>query len=169
MTKSGKHCGKRRNCPFWAISSFVTMFSKSLLLQMRQKASIWGKGLNSSILSAMEGEPLLPLLTHLFFKKKCKCEIILLSRALIVSVNHSKRPHWIGLDMRDWTGLFPTIFLLLLNQILCCGCSKESSHWDDSFEYPQHRVRGSNKDFRTCKTPLIWGSGDKDTVEQTTL
>ena len=30
---------------FCAISSFVTMFSKSLLLQRRQKASIWGKGL----------------------------------------------------------------------------------------------------------------------------
>ena len=28
MTKSGKHCVKRRNCTFWAISSFVTMFSK---------------------------------------------------------------------------------------------------------------------------------------------
>ena len=28
MTQSGKHCGKRRNCTFCAISSFVTMFSK---------------------------------------------------------------------------------------------------------------------------------------------
>ena len=45
MTKSGKHCGKRRNCTFCAISSFVTMFSKSRLLHRRQKASIWGKGL----------------------------------------------------------------------------------------------------------------------------
>ena len=46
MTKSGKHCGKRRNCSFRAISSFVTMFSKGRLLQGRQKASISGKGLN---------------------------------------------------------------------------------------------------------------------------
>ena len=45
MTKSGKHCGKRRNCLSWAISSFVTMFSKSCLLQGRQKVSIWRKGL----------------------------------------------------------------------------------------------------------------------------
>ena len=30
---------------FCAISSFVTMFSKRRLLQRRQKASIWGKGL----------------------------------------------------------------------------------------------------------------------------
>ena len=36
---------KRRNCTFCAISSFVTMFSKIRLLQRRQKASIWGKGL----------------------------------------------------------------------------------------------------------------------------
>ena len=42
MTKRGKHCGKRRNCLFWAISSFVTLFSKSCLLQRCQKASIWG-------------------------------------------------------------------------------------------------------------------------------
>ena len=28
MIQSGKHCGKRRNCSFWAISSFVTMFFK---------------------------------------------------------------------------------------------------------------------------------------------
>ena len=47
MTKIWKHCGKWRNCTFCAISSFVTMFSKSRLLQRRQKASIWGKGLTS--------------------------------------------------------------------------------------------------------------------------
>ena len=45
MTKSEKHCGKKRNCSFWAISSSVTMFSKSRLLHRRQKASIWEKGL----------------------------------------------------------------------------------------------------------------------------
>ena len=43
--KVEKHCGKRRNCTFCAISSFVTKFSKSRLLQRRLKASIWGKGL----------------------------------------------------------------------------------------------------------------------------
>ena len=30
MTKSGKHCSKMGNCLFWAVSSFVTMFSKKL-------------------------------------------------------------------------------------------------------------------------------------------
>ena len=33
MTKSGKHCGKRRNCTFCGISSYVNMYSKSCLLQ----------------------------------------------------------------------------------------------------------------------------------------
>ena len=41
---SCKHGDKRRNCSFWAISSFVAMFSKSCLPQRRQKVSIWGKG-----------------------------------------------------------------------------------------------------------------------------
>ena len=40
MTKSGKYCGKRRNCTLCAISSFVTMFSKSRLLQRRPKVSM---------------------------------------------------------------------------------------------------------------------------------
>ena len=35
MTKSGKHCGKRRNCTFCAISSFVTMFSESVYMRER--------------------------------------------------------------------------------------------------------------------------------------
>ena len=39
---------QRKNCSFWAISSFVTMFSKSGLLQRRLKASIWGKVLTIS-------------------------------------------------------------------------------------------------------------------------
>ena len=51
MTKSGKHCGKRRNCTFCAISSFVTMFSISRLLQRHPKAFIWGKGLISAWLN----------------------------------------------------------------------------------------------------------------------
>ena len=60
MTKSGKHCGKRRNCTFCAISSFFTMFSKSCLLQRRQKACIWGKGLREMLaddFDSMFGKP----------------------------------------------------------------------------------------------------------------
>ena len=49
MTYSGKHCGKRRNCLFWAISSFVTMFLRRCLLQRRQKSFVWGKGLTINL------------------------------------------------------------------------------------------------------------------------
>ena len=37
-----------------AISSFVTMFSKSCLLQRRQKASIWGKGLRHLLYTRLQ-------------------------------------------------------------------------------------------------------------------
>ena len=41
MTKSGKHCGKRRNCTFCAISSFVTMFSEaSESVYMRERVKV---------------------------------------------------------------------------------------------------------------------------------
>ena len=42
MTKSGKHCGKRRNCTFCAISSSVTMFSKSCVQsRLLQNCRMW--------------------------------------------------------------------------------------------------------------------------------
>ena len=61
-----------------------------------------------------------------------------------------------GPDKAGYSALFATISLLILKLVLCFGYSKKSSHWDHYFEYPQHRVRGSNKHFRTCKTPLIF-------------
>ena len=41
MTKSGKYCVKRRNYSFWAISSFVTMFSKIRLLTAEASESVY--------------------------------------------------------------------------------------------------------------------------------
>ena len=41
-------CGKRRNCLFWAILTFVTIFFKSHLLQRYQK--IWERALNTAAL-----------------------------------------------------------------------------------------------------------------------
>ena len=42
----------------------------------------------------------------------------------------------------SWIGnLLATRFIVnmfLPNFNICCGCSKEPSHWDGSFEYPQH-------------------------------
>ena len=55
MIKSGKHCDKRRICTFCAISSLVTKFSKSRLLQRRQKASVWGKGLSDTMIIRLRG------------------------------------------------------------------------------------------------------------------
>ena len=76
MTKSGKHCGKRRNCTFRAISSFVTMFSKSRLLQRRQKASTLGKGLNMSNLPTWNVFALTTsnqLYCMIFYNNMCNC------------------------------------------------------------------------------------------------
>ena len=57
MTKSVKHCGKRKYCLFWAISSFVTMFLKSCLLQRRQKRINEGElGIFLAHLSFAQGE-----------------------------------------------------------------------------------------------------------------
>ena len=41
----------------------------------------------------------------------------------------------------EYTALLPTISLISSDQTLWCGYSKESSQWDDSFEYTQHWVR----------------------------
>ena len=42
---SRKHCGKRRNCSFRAISSFPTMFFKSCMLLMCLNEYLWSEGL----------------------------------------------------------------------------------------------------------------------------
>ena len=41
--------------------------------------------------------------------------------------------------------VFLVLKFLIYPLILCCGYSKESSQWDDSFEYPQHKVWLDNK------------------------
>ena len=43
---------------------------------------------------------------------------------------------------------------------MCFGCSKEPSHWDGSFEYPQHMFWMSNKEnnfqYTLLSGGLIW-------------
>ena len=46
--KNWKHCGKRRNCAFWAISTFVAMFSKVICCRCVRKRLYVGKGLTVS-------------------------------------------------------------------------------------------------------------------------
>ena len=48
------------------------------------------------------------------------------------------------------------IIFLPSNLNICFGCSKEPSHWDGSFEYPQHMVwlRNNKNTFQLCT--FIW-------------
>ena len=46
------------------------------------------------------------------------------------------------------------IFLSIIFSI-CFGCSKEPSHWDGSFEYPQHIFWLRNKIVRKVKVTLV--------------
>ena len=45
----------------------------------------------------------------------------------------------IGLDKQKFQRKIVNIFLPI-NFNICFGCSKEPSHWDGSFEYPQHII-----------------------------
>ena len=47
------------------------------------------------------------------------------------------------------------IFLPILFSI-CCGCSKEPSHLDGSFEYPQHMFWMRNKESYFPISTRIW-------------
>ena len=49
-----------------------------------------------------------------------------------------------GLDKKKNQRKIVNIFLPILFGI-CFGCSKEPSHWDGSFEYPQHMFWLRNK------------------------
>ena len=57
---------------------------------------------------------------------------------------------------RAYSSNLPTISLLLSFQTLWCDYSKESSRWDDSYEYPQHWVSGFKKRIlESTKLPLF--------------
>ena len=40
---------------------------------------------------------------------------------------------------------------------MCFGCSKEPSHRDGSFEYPQHMFWLRNKEYNFLLRTIIWG------------
>ena len=173
MTKSGKHCGKRRNCTFCAISSFVTMFSKSRLLQRRQKASTWGKGL-SALITAKS------YYSHIFgaditcnYTKTRKqyrlflsfqflevigwlwctyaCPVSLMGSLMCSQNNFGDIHPWSRTRFCPWCCSicrFPHIHLYC-----CCNCSRSVSGWPDI--YP---VKGSygilEKVFNICDLTL---------------
>ena len=47
---------------------------------------------------------------------------------------------------------------------MCFGCSKEPSHWDGSFEYPQHMFWMRNEENRFLTRTLIWGPASNQTI-----
>ena len=51
------------------------------------------------------------------------------------------------------------LFFLFLNQNICCGCSKEPSQQDGSFEHPKHMFKLIGKEINAilaAKNILIW-------------
>ena len=48
------------------------------------------------------------------------------------------------------------IISLPINLNMCFGCSKEPSHWDGSFEYPQHMLWMRNEENSFPIPTLIW-------------
>ena len=56
--------------------------------------------------------------------------------------------------VRNWK-----LFFLLLNKNICCGCSKEPSQWDGSFEHPRHMFKLMDREIIAIlhwKTLLNW-------------
>ena len=51
------------------------------------------------------------------------------------------------------------IIFLSISINMCFGCSKEPSHWDGSFEYPQHMFWMRNKENNFPIHTLIWRPG----------
>ena len=58
-----------------------------------------------------------------------------------------------GLDKQNVQRKFVNIFLPI-NFNICFGCSKEPSHWDGSFEYPQHMFWLRNKKIKLSLSTL---------------
>ena len=50
------------------------------------------------------------------------------------------------------------IIFLPISLNMCFGCSNEPSHWDGSFEYPQHMFWMRNKENNFPIRTLIWRS-----------
>ena len=58
---------------------------------------------------------------------------------------------WLG--QTNWLILF---YFLFLNQNICCGYSKEPSHWDGSFEHPKHMLKlVGKKIFTILRSKLL--------------
>ena len=57
-------------------------------------------------------------------------------------------------------GLIDVYSIQLYKQhMICFGCSKKSSQWDGSFEYPQHELLLGKRKHDFSSNTLIWISG----------
>ena len=63
---------------------------------------------------------------------------------------------WYG-RVKQFFSVKIAIIFLFINLYMCFGCSKELSHRDGSFEYPQHMFWLSNKKNNFLLHTLIWG------------
>ena len=58
------------------------------------------------------------------------------------------------------------VIFLSITLNMCCGCSKDMSHWDGC---PQHMFWLKNKKIKIHLRTLIWGTGSNQPAEQPTL
>ena len=75
---------------------------------------------------------------------------------LLIWIHHVSEQINSGLQIRVCTR---KLFFLLLNQNICCGYSKEPSHWNGSFEHPKHMYELKGKEINvilSAQTILIW-------------
>ena len=63
---------------------------------------------------------------------------------LLPQLTPTHQVEFIGLDKKNFQHKIVNIFLPIMLSI-CFGCSKEPSHWDGSFEFPQHMFCLRNK------------------------
>ena len=125
--------------PSWS-SCFVS-YQKSVLLKLSLMVYIW-----------------LWLLFHYFFNMHTRWVL------WIVRCNLSYLKFCKNMTELLIMSFFYSLKSLFDLQNLCCAYSKESSHWDDYFEYPQHRFYWvltdiSWKDspvYSSLSSPLIW-------------
>ena len=73
----------------------------------------------------------------------------------VYGTNYIMYSHHTGLDEQKNQCQIVNIFLPIIFSI-CFGCSKEPSHWDGSFEHPQHMfwLRNKKNNYLLCTLHL---------------
>ena len=84
--------------------------------------------------------------------------IYILLKSVVCSALIRSNMVYIGPVKQFYKRTIANIFLSI-SSILCFGCSKEPSHRDGSFEYPQHMFWMRNKENRFPICTLIWRPG----------